>query len=708
MVFAASIRTALFQIGFLASSWGTFSVVAAPASDGSITTPEAKAQILTNVVQILALSAEEAKARPSVQIRGIVTYYEQGMALFVQDETGGVFVYHTGGPLNLKPGEYVEVGGLANRGRYSPIIDSPRIRKIDSVPVIAPRSVSLAEVYLGGLDAQWVRLTGVVREQKIIGGGLRLELAVPPQRINVWIPNCESTDPLQLEGSLVTVRGVVGTLNTDQGQLAGFQIFANSTADLAISRVPPADPFSTPSVLVQDLRTPALRMDGIGHVRVRGIVTLHWPERELFVQDATGGLRIQSKGAITELAPGTEVEAAGFLGPILEEPLLEDAVIRRLGTNHAPQPVSILAEDLFHGRHNYELVEMEATFLDWVDHMPNRPALGLESQEHFLTALMDWPGRQRALPSLQSGCLLRVRGVCCTGRALAGAEPAPSLLLRSPEDIKIIAAEPASAHRVGLQVSTAAAVLAGLGLMAALWHTRKQRGRTEHILQVQATLQAEMLQGEQQLRRSMEERDRIGRDLHDDIIQSIYAVGLNLEDCRRVIRQSPQQAEARVVSAIGTLNNTIRNVRGFLAGLEPKVLNGREFKTALKSLALTSGEGPTAFHIEVDPSAANSLTSVQATQLLHIAKEAMSNSLRHAQASSVTVSLHPVSIGVRLEVRDNGRGFELEAVSGMGHGLRNMRSRAREIGADLQILSALGQGCGILVSVPQRNSNESD
>src|SRR5262249_10473117 len=153
------------------------------------------------------------------------------------------------------------------------------------------------------------------------------------------------------------------------------------------------------------------------------------------------------------------------------------------------------------------------------------------------------------------------------------------------------------------------------------------------VLEVQAALQSEMRQGEQQLRRSMEERDRIGRDLHDDIIQSIYAVGLNLEDCRRVIKQSPQQAEERIGSAINTLNNTIRNVRGFLSGLEPKVLNGREFKTALKSLALTSGDNHP-FQIEVDAAAANSLTSVQATQLLHIAKEAMSNSLRHAQATN--------------------------------------------------------------------------
>jgi signal transduction histidine kinase len=183
-------------------------------------------------------------------------------------------------------------------------------------------------------------------------------------------------------------------------------------------------------------------------------------------------------------------------------------------------------------------------------------------------------------------------------------------------------------------------------------------------------------------------------------------VGLNLEDCRRVVHKSPEQAEARLTSAIEILNSSIRHVRGFLAGLEPQVFNGREFKTALKSLALTSSDNPTQLQLDVDPSAANRLTPAQATQLLHIAKEAMSNCLRHARASTLVVSLLPTSAGLQLEVFDNGDGFNPEALDAKGHGLRNMTARAREIGAALQIVSAVGQGCRILVNVPKSNSNE--
>jgi signal transduction histidine kinase len=444
----------------------------------------------------------------------------------------------------------------------------------------------------------------------------------------------------------------------------------------------------------------------MGLARAQGVVTLHWPGRALFIQDSTGGLELQLKQPPEGLAPGSFVDAAGFLGPVSEAPRFEDALIRRLGSKPPLQPVRLSAEGLFDGLHNGQLVEVESRVVGLTDSSTNCLSVALQAGNRVVTALLDAPHSQEALSALVPGCRLRVTGVCRLEAGL-GAEPVVSLLLRSPMDIQAIALA-VSRRTLGLQALAASAILTSVGLAVALWFIQQQRRRTEHVLQLQVALQAEMRQGEQQLRRSMEERDHIGRDLHDDIIQSIYAVGLGLEDCRRVIRQSPEQAEPRLASAIHALNNTIRSVRGFIAGLEPKVLNGREFKTALKSLALTSGDGPAQFQIEVDPGGANRLTSTQATQLLHIAKEAMSNSLRHAHASGVVVSLHPAASGIRLEIRDDGAGFDPRAVGGAGQGLRNMTARAREIDADLQIISAPGQGCCILVTVPLRNSHEPD
>jgi signal transduction histidine kinase len=672
---------------------------------GLAQTSSAESAPLTNALQVLSLPKQDLKNRPPVQIRGMVTFYEQGMALFVQDQTAGVFVYHTKEPLGLKPGQYVEVTGFANRGRYSAIIDSPQLRILANGPSIVPRPVALSEIYQGGLDAQWVEVTGVLRNAKPAGGGIKLELVVGSHRLNAWIPHCDTNDAGKLQGMVATLRGVVGTRVTDDNQLVGFQLFVNSLLD--VRKVKERESARLPSTVtpIEGLKEPGLRMDGIGLVRVSGIVTLHWPGLALFIQDSSGAVEIRLQDDPGQVSPGTVVDAVGYLGPALEPSVLEDATIRIRDTNQWIQPASATAEDLFSGRYEYKLVATEAIFMDWISAASNSPALAFHSEGRALTAVLDSSARRMELSWLKPGARVKLCGVFSLRREPALMEPSARLLLRSVKDLTLI--EVAESQKIGpWGISKIGAILAAAALVVTLWYSQRQRKQILHVLQLQTSLQAEMRQGEHQLRRAMDEREKIGRDLHDDIIQSIYAVGLNLEDCRRVVRESPQQAENRIGSAIHMLNSTIRSVRGFLTGLEPKVLNGREFKTALKSLALTSGDGPMPVQIEVHPSAANSLTSSQATQLLHIAKEAMSNSLRHAHAANLVVALQPVSFGVQLEVRDNGQGFDLEKTPGSGLGLRNMSARAREIGAELQILSAPGQGCRIVATVPQPSSNE--
>ena len=689
----------VYWLGAAGVAWGGM-----PALAGVDTTPDKSppALILTNAAQILALTPAEAKTGLPVQIRGFVTCYDPGMVLFVQDETGGIFVYHTGDRLPLRAGQYVLVSGLARPGRYSPIIDSPTIQPAASGPNVQPFEVSLAQVYQGGLDAQWVEVTGEVSTLNRLQGRLVLELVDPPHRINVIIPASEQDKHRELEGSLVRVRAVVGASFNDR-RLEKFQLFASDITDITVLRAPIHDPFQTPPYLIKDLSTPSARRVPLNRVRVQGTVTLSGLGQSLFIQDSSGGLEVRSHAPVGDLPPGTAVDVVGIPGPVLESPRLYDAVIQRHGTNAPPRPVDSSVENLLHYKNL--LVQVDAQFLGLSDWSSNRLTLALQGGHQVFTARLELHEARRLSQSFEPGSTVRVVGVAYPTGGAAFESGIPSLLLRSLADLSFIA-PPAKARPFGLEALATGALLTTLALGAALWFLYQQRRQTETALRLQTSLQAEMRQSEQQLRRSMEEREGIGRDLHDDIIQSIYAVGLNLEDCRRIIRQTPEQAESRLAAAIHTLNNTIRSVRGFIAGLEPKVLNGHEFKTALKSLALTAGDAPVHFQIEVDPTAAKRLTSTEATQLLHIAKEAMSNSLRHAHASSVTVSLHSMKTGIRLEIQDDGVGFDPKTTDGSGHGLRNTFARARQIDADIEIISAPSQGCRILISVPQRNLNE--
>lgn len=220
---------------------------------------------------------------------------------------------------------------------------------------------------------------------------------------------------------------------------------------------------------------------------------------------------------------------------------------------------------------------------------------------------------------------------------------------------------------------------------------------------ITARKQAEeaLRQSEQQLRSSLAERERLGRDLHDGIIQTIYAIGLGLGESRRLVYENPAATEVRLARTITDLNTVIRDVRNFIVGLEPEVLKGQELKGALRSLVMTMSETNAArFSFDVEPRAADRLTNRQATQLLQIAREAMSNSLRHARANGTVVSLALRNGCLQLAVEDDGIGFDKPALDSKGHGLRNIAARASELGGSSEIVSSPGAGTRVLVTLP--------
>jgi PAS domain S-box-containing protein len=220
--------------------------------------------------------------------------------------------------------------------------------------------------------------------------------------------------------------------------------------------------------------------------------------------------------------------------------------------------------------------------------------------------------------------------------------------------------------------------------------------------------EAALRESEQQLRQSLEQRERLGRDLHDGIIQSIYAVGLNLEDCRRTIVQDPKHVEQRLRGILANLNDVIRDVRNFILGLESDALRGQEFKVALKSLILTMGEtNLSRFSMQVDQTAAEGLTPEEATQLLHIAREAMSNSIRHSEAQRTILSLSRDDGHLKFEVQDDGVGFNPQSTSRQGHGLRNMAARAANLGAAFRVISQIGEGTRIMLDIPKKKHHQS-
>lgn len=208
----------------------------------------------------------------------------------------------------------------------------------------------------------------------------------------------------------------------------------------------------------------------------------------------------------------------------------------------------------------------------------------------------------------------------------------------------------------------------------------------------------------------LEERDRIGMDLHDGIIQSIYGVGLTLEHARLLINESPEQSTTRIEQAIKDLNHTIRDIRAYILDLRPRQLKDENLLDGIQRL-VTEFKANTLIDVYLRGSEQEleNLPQAQAVALFHICQEALANIAKHAKAHRVDVVLWKTSNRTLLEVKDDGRGFDLDKVKKtIGHGLSNMETRATNAGGDVDITSDPGQGTSVMAWVPLLQNEPQD
>ena len=201
----------------------------------------------------------------------------------------------------------------------------------------------------------------------------------------------------------------------------------------------------------------------------------------------------------------------------------------------------------------------------------------------------------------------------------------------------------------------------------------------------------------------LEERERIGMDLHDGIIQSIYGVGLVLEHAKLLAVEDPRHAQSRIQLAIKDLNETIRDIRSYILDLRPRQLGNENLMMGLKRLvteyrANTLSEAA----LSGNPDDLNDLRQDHALALFHICQESLANVAKHAAARKVDIFIWKTDDRVLMEIRDDGNGFDLEKMTmTLGHGLSNIYTRAHNVGGDVEITSTIGEGTSILAWVPR-------
>jgi signal transduction histidine kinase len=196
------------------------------------------------------------------------------------------------------------------------------------------------------------------------------------------------------------------------------------------------------------------------------------------------------------------------------------------------------------------------------------------------------------------------------------------------------------------------------------------------------------------------ERHRIGMDLHDGVMQAVYAVSLTLELAADDVEGDAPQAKVHLDRAIDQLHGVVRDIRSYIFDLRPRDYTG-DLRTALTNLATEFRQNSSIdTFVDISPEV-EAVNSDAGVALYHVTHEALSNVHKHARASSVVIRLETRGSDLCLQVTDNGGGFDASAERDQTHrGLRNMSARLQGVGGSAEIKSKPGAGTTIFAIVP--------
>ena len=201
-----------------------------------------------------------------------------------------------------------------------------------------------------------------------------------------------------------------------------------------------------------------------------------------------------------------------------------------------------------------------------------------------------------------------------------------------------------------------------------------------------------ILQRNKELLEVIDERNVIICQFHDRIVRTLRQVQIAME---------VGKPTNFIIEQIAEMSHMLKV---FLEDLKAGVLLGSKFEIALKTLVEDlSKEGAFPISVSVDPAIEDSISFDQGSELLHIAREALHNSLQYSEAKKGKIVVRVAETQILLEVSDNGKGFEFDLVGAQGHGLGNMALRAKEIGASLKVQSQPNKGTSIIIELPFKN-----
>ena len=647
----------------------------------------------TSVPAIRELKLELAQQRPPVRLDAVVTYYHQAWGvLFVHDGKDGICV---GVPVDLRPkapfqaGTQLHVEGVIGEGEFLPVVLPRMIEEKGAGTPPAYQRVTVEELFKPEMDSRPVEVEAIVKGTSFSDESLVVDVEVEGHMVRTILPQDEPLKqlPWQLVERRVRVRGIAGTHFNDQRQMSGRLLFVPGLESFTLAEeARPAEP------------APLMSVDGLlrvnsplrQRVRVRGVTTHVMEGRGLYLRGEGGSMFVQTAQPIT-VQRGDEVEAEGYPVVTPFRPSLSALDVKKTSVAMLPEPVEFHASDTRHSREQCELVTLDAEFLE-LTRGREGTNLVCRAEGQIFEALLSTP--QMPAEEMLPGMKLRLAGICefITTRPLVIPRNATGfrLILRGPDDVIVLARQPWWDEQRALW---ALGILGVLALAVGAWAV---------TLQVMVSSQSGVIRQQAQQQATMEERQRIARDLHDTLEQELVGVTMLLDDTTRRLNGTHPQASQPLDLARRLLRRAREESRTTIRELRSVVLEQRGLPAALEEmlrpLATVSGAE---FATEVTGTPVR-LAGTLETHLLRLAQEAVANAAHHSGAKHIKLMLDYGADTVRMIVSDDGCGFdEATATAQAGHfGLSGMRERAEKIAGQLRISSEPGAGTSVEVSAP--------
>lgn len=217
-------------------------------------------------------------------------------------------------------------------------------------------------------------------------------------------------------------------------------------------------------------------------------------------------------------------------------------------------------------------------------------------------------------------------------------------------------------------------------------------------------LEQSLLASQRRIQELEQDRDRLKYDLHDGVLQSLYAIGLGLESCGLLLQNAPSQVTEQLTRSSAQLDQALRELRSLLKqDLENEIVGVEDLEVELRTLIRSmTGSSSVDCRLTIDPAAIVRFPREHRKDILHFVREALSNCLRHARATKVEVSLTLENGMPWLQISDDGIGFAPNNPPTMGLGLRSLTARASSLGGRIDIVSQPSHGTRIILQLPSR------